>query len=537
LLEVGDKGEQDELQSILSSPSKSKRSPAKKQPAEISKLLVSEKGEALAHKYAENRIYATGLSADFLKTTQHFELDSKALHRLSPLVKQMEEGFDEISIVRNPNFPEVFECKNECGETIGRLKLGAYRADLETTLRHMASSLNLEESIAPGLIYPIRWGDVQGDLSPDEEGVFAAMDLYNSNKLLLVIEDEAELDGTTVGILEPEIKSSTSLDQASTISYAKMLLLSLALGIRDLDEKNILVDQEGNCVIVDAEECMPKRVEPLIKEVEIAERLEKKVIPSLHLPFLADSNSVKPLNKEEIETLKALVLTWNIPQTVQEAKTRPIMHADTAIESREVTLEGEEEEIEGAKFIIDPSSKEEAVFALEEKAQNSEFLFVDSEISAFEIRLNRIKEAVLSLHVGENLKKIVYHTDPYYGQLDQEIDEMLQQIYDFEKALKQVDPAANIQQFCQDFPEDPIAIHYKEVQKRQMDCADANRRKYSDLGRNEYKTPSPTLALSPENMSRAASRLSTATPRFEVATPAEIMEAEPESPIAAFIPV
>lgn len=287
-------------------------------------------------------------------------------------------------------------------------KIGRKRANLELFAHEFSKILYLERYSIPGTFCTLKNPPVPLKDSPDGEDLFEELFSGHAKKLKL---NKTEGKQFVVGILEPFIpkEPTSSLTEIEHLAhFAKMILLSLSLGLRDAKS-----DGHIDYRLIDMEECMPNILDPKDPKAETA-------VPATDLPVLDTPLSEQILSPEIVDELKSLTELWDVETIAAFLTSKEIQYADSIAESyapkgfrHSLSLD------EGNCFFnwipstsigrqASPSFTGYSVKSIETKK-----LFDDDQIKACIERIFRIKNFIKT-HDSFTILDIVFATDPFY---------------------------------------------------------------------------------------------------------------------------
>jgi hypothetical protein len=278
-------------------------------------------------------------------------------------------------------------------ELIGVFKLGEKRANIELAARQIAHLLGLGDYIVPGVFFG-------AEKLPFVRSDDLAVDLWNEKVKEYV---RIPSDSVVCGILEPYEKSKPS--ESREDRFATLLLTALAIGLRDGREENMTPK------IIDAEECMPNRI-------EAPEHLEA-ACAATHLPFISEymgtwKNKVSVPCKNE---MKKIVGAWDIKAITEEVSGFLIRFPDSLCEKSEeqdpFTDEG------GCQVSINQNDDSDGLndfLYTSKKSVNAQTpIFDENQIKAFQARLERLQH-LIQTQDSFSPYDLIQAVDPQYIQ-------------------------------------------------------------------------------------------------------------------------
>lgn len=180
-----------------------------------------------------------------------------------------------------------------------------------------------------------------------------------------------------VGILEPFL-SSESLSSEKTLSYAKMVMVSLALGLRDGKS-----DGHVNHRLIDVEDVFPSSFEPI--------KVKGRQLAPTHLPFLAEKESESTISLQGVAELHEIVSKWDVEAIERKFTHEQIYFSDGEVEAMSPKSIGDDEG--GFKCKVDKIA--DSTFLSRKRALDNNVLN-PKQIHAFKSRLGAIKQFVES---------------------------------------------------------------------------------------------------------------------------------------------
>ncbi len=127
-----------------------------------------------------------------------------------------------------------------------------------------------------------------------------------------------------VGIIEPFLEDSVSADPL--LSYSKMLLVALAIGLRDGKPDGL---KDGT--LIDVDDCYTSVTDPIFQSIK---ELKEKGIAPIDLPFLKDPLASMVLSQAQIATLAEIAEAWDIFSICTMLGQEPILYADSFAEGQ-----------------------------------------------------------------------------------------------------------------------------------------------------------------------------------------------------------
>ena len=193
------------------------------------------------------------------------------------------------------------------------------------------------------------------------------------------------------------------------MNYSKMILLSLAAGLRDGKEDGI---RGKHLTLVDTEECMPTRLDPLTNlDMSIA---------ATHLPLLQDPLAQRQLPPKTLNTLGQIVEKWNQKETTHFLGNEKVEFYDAASEdlAHEKTSPGDNNGwSDGGCFIKVEATPKVTDLHHRIDVTKTDRLFTRPQIEACILRINRLRtslESRLKSQTPTTILDIVEDVDPFY---------------------------------------------------------------------------------------------------------------------------
>ncbi len=295
--------------------------------------------------------------------------DKEAVRSMTQFLRDVD---DNLRIVPSENTGVYFIQKNQ--QNIAVFKIGHKRAVMETLVRRFAYYLGLEKHVVPGMLCAIQNPPFQFDKNPketieelwsgnekifldpanphskeksressasavsfetDEEPIFepdpetqtkiSSSDSEDAGTRSAKSEDSLPSSEKTacavVGIVQPYLSSQET--PSSLFEYTLMTILALAIGLRDGKK-----DGYTGSTLFDVEDCMPRRIDPVVNKDKI-----EQTVSALDLPFLdKDIRTLELLSESEISHLAEIVKKWNISTIIHKLHKEKIMAFDQTAE-------------------------------------------------------------------------------------------------------------------------------------------------------------------------------------------------------------
>jgi hypothetical protein len=285
-------------------------------------------------------------------------------------------------------------------------KLGRKRANHELFAFHLSKLLHLDQHALPGCFCA-----VSNPLIPTHESLEAfevVEELFNmgSKEMLLTKENP---EGHIIGILEPYIEAKAAASSDDLANFAKMILLCLALGLRDVKK-----DGQIDSCLIDLEECMPAVLDPVDKDDPFA-------IPATDLAILESELATQTLPESLQAELKTLVGTWNLDALVGFISSIPILHKDVKAERLLERHDGKKRLDDGHNKFIFHQFENRSIFGrplfsgYSKKAVEETKLFDPRQIGAFITRMSRIIGFITTAK-DYTVLDLVFAVDPFYHE-------------------------------------------------------------------------------------------------------------------------
>lgn len=346
---------------------------------------------------------------DFFEEMGVSSKDEEACAILSHLLNEFKSN--EIVIRPSETTGSMYEiCTKDKKTPFAVFKIGHLRATMEIFARRFAHLLGLERHIVAGMFCTLLNPTVMCDPYQDPD----CEQLYNGNLKVflpptdLSLTDELSLDwkstaGAVVGIVEPFLTHA----EFSVLEFAKMTLLTLALGLRDGKKDGY----REAATLVDIEDYMPYRTEPD----------DWQNYPSaLHLPYLGSPEVYKlsheELNVEECRQLYHIVSQWDVSQITKMLDEEIIRFKDGPSENLSIDEYGID--IGGLEIKIEEQDPHQINPIPSKEFLNSGKLLAEQQIAACITRLTRLQNFIQE-HQNEgktfSLMDLVYATDYHYA--------------------------------------------------------------------------------------------------------------------------
>lgn len=391
--------------------------------------------------------------------------DNEALTSMRSLVQSLGQG--NIKIISTEN-TGVFFIQKQLEETtyqtpqfqnIAVFKIGRRRAAMETMVRTVAHSLGLSRHVTAGmfcaLINPPLVFSQDSQDSSDDETEDTIEELFNGNEKIyrekieskkesklheddidnnqeigfefdtsfqekLQIEqvpseeetsdtDSAETTACAiVGIIQPFL-----VDQqpASLLDFTLMTILALAIGLRDGKE-----DGYKGSTFFDTDDCMPIRIDPIIKNGEI----DPQTVSAIDLPYLdQDPRTHEKLSLEEIGILANMVQNWDTVEILAQLSTLKILYEDRVAESLAINDINQDE---GSCLVeiqaTEPPHLINGQLNHLTHSNSQRHLLLSSQRNAFNIRITRLRDFIIESQIKSarfTPQELVFTVDRFGG--------------------------------------------------------------------------------------------------------------------------
>lgn len=232
----------------------------------------------------------------------------------------------------------------------------------------------------------------------------------------------AHRDYFAVGVIEPFInKTIESISDENIGEYAKMVLLCLALGLRDGKDDGYI-----NFKLIDVEEIMPNYLLP-------TEEDQEKNIAATHLPLLDNVFSARELSAEIIHELRTIVNSWNMEDLEDFLSHYPVKYQD-AVAEIEKRLKTTDELVDegGCEYKYIPESAmfaEQAGLYQFKGLPKKDLLESQNLLDADQIETFFKRMILVKLFILENdeftLRDLVFHVDPQYKAAMDKISQLV----------------------------------------------------------------------------------------------------------------
>ncbi|MBM3191350.1 MAG: hypothetical protein FJZ63_01685 [Chlamydiae bacterium] len=312
------------------------------------------------------------------------------------------ENLAELSICPLEENPGVWKISKQ-EKPVALFKLGNKRANIELAARQIAHLLGLGKYVVAGSYYAMQelplhqeWGqDLEEDLWDGKIKTYLSQEVSkaDTNEEEDIIFDPIGERCRYFGILEDHIEEGARLSKEE---FVWVLLTALAIGLRDLHAENI-----RSSVLVDAEECMPNRIE--------AEASQEKAVAATHLPFLRDYEQVakEKIAEEVLQKMKALVGAWNIDELTFQVQDLKILFVDSLVYEMDDMDAGE------CSYSLREAEEPDDLYTPKEMPSEATPVFDEGQVDAFKKRLERIKETILGA-AALSPQELIQAVDPDY---------------------------------------------------------------------------------------------------------------------------
>ncbi len=304
-------------------------------------------------------------------------------------------------------------------------KVGAKRACMETLVAKHAHWMGLGDHTVSGLYCVLQNSpsevlsrkDSAIGLSDDEfsQGGFSdeapsIKEESSSKKEPLLIEElcngfEKEylaLPEFSVGIIEPYLEESGDVDPL--LSYAKMIMLSLAIGLRDGKSDGL-----KKHTLFDVEDCYPVRIDPVYERGD-----EMNQIAATDLAFLENPFARTLLNQKQIKELVSIVEPWDVFDLVStHIANESVLYPDRIAEKTVENAKGIDET--GCEFVSVRGFAHKINQYL--RIELDKTILNSSQKIATMTRMNRLRDFILAkASQGKTFTPMdtVYAVDPFF---------------------------------------------------------------------------------------------------------------------------
>lgn len=320
----------------------------------------------------------------------------------------------------------------QAGErTVAIFKPGSYRLDIELAVNDLLTLMGAR-NVCPSMamafdfktIEPLRRENFE-DLGMSGQCSFASEyhpNGYSTYYVACPLEDSRKKSalvqpkGTLAGILNSYLPDK----EVSIEAFSESIVIGAATGMRDFQAL-----KAG--AIFDLEEAMAANPGP-----------GKDLSPHLHMPILGDKRTIEELPKDVLDKLRKTVLSWDVDKLVLFAKERKFSFRQRELEeeigqrkyrkgSRLIRMTKHE-----AEYFSEASERERDFFPV--ISTDQEFLFTDSQCTAFRDRLERIQSFFRKFKEDPaewpkvNLWGLVHVIDPIHKEYSFRVCEMRAQV-------------------------------------------------------------------------------------------------------------